>query len=884
MPGNGGVLHVTGTADVAVIGGVFLSNTAQEGGALWNNAGTMTVTDARIASNTATCNGSGTNLGGGGIFNLAGTLALTGNTRITLNEANGVVCSGGGVLANDNSTLTATSGVTISFNTANRAGGGIEVRPGASATLTDVSLTSNTANVTNNVAAAGGNGGGVHITGNGNLMATDSSFTANTAAKEGGGLWNDTGMMTLSNVRVNRNTVTGGTADNMDNTANGGGGIFNEAGTVTINGASEIIGNTLSGDVASGGGILTNEDTTLTITDGVMITDNSANRAGGGIESRAGSTTTLTDVTLANNVANTTAGGGGGNGGGMHITGNGALTVTTSLITGNTAATEGGGLWNNSGAMIVNSSTLLNNAGSGAGAANGGGAIFNNGGGGAGTVAVNNSRLLNNLADGASGSGGAILNLTGTTTVTDSVLAGNRANRAGGAIEVAAGSTVNVVSSTLGGTNYTSGNVAGGTPGNGGALHISGTGIVLIEDSAIGFNEAREGGGLWNSPVGSLTVNNSTLSNNVARGSTGGGIHLEAGDGSAVSSVNNFDFITVARNRATDGGGIAVEMAVTAALDSSIVVENSPNNVLGTTGGADNLLDVDGAIGDFEVLGGSTATHSLPTDSAAIDGVGPAGNIACGQAPINSADQRGETRGTAACDQGAFERVAADNSVVTATNNRAENTVTAGMNTVVLAFGLANNTGANITASGVSGKVNLNDGGTQPTVSNIRAFVDQNGNGRLDGSDTAIPATGTRNADGSFAVTFTGGLLLMDGTAPDLLVVADFDCAPSMMAMIVLSKPAIAGGGLLGLLAIFSLSGLRRRTQVLLSAALIIVGLTACGSSGGPGSVDFNNDVVNSDAAAETLGDMQFSLTSVDSADDFVVRGLPLNGSGISCP
>ncbi|CAN5317882.1 hypothetical protein BH20ACT3_BH20ACT3_03090 [soil metagenome] len=64
---------------------------------------------------------------------------------------------------------------------------------------------------------------------------------------------------------------------------------------------------------------------------------NNANRAGGAIESSAGSTTTLTGVELTGNETGPTP----GNGCGFHLTGAGTVTITDSTVVGNVAANEG---------------------------------------------------------------------------------------------------------------------------------------------------------------------------------------------------------------------------------------------------------------------------------------------------------------------------------------------------------------------------------------------------------------------------------------------------------------------------------------------------------------------------------------------------------------
>ena len=109
----------------------MISNTASaEGGGLWNSAvGTLTVNAAEIRANVAS--GDMAENGGGGLYNDGGTLTVT-DVTLADNVADGDSGSGGGALINAGSAFTMTGG-TISGNSSNRAGGGIEVN----ATMTD---------------------------------------------------------------------------------------------------------------------------------------------------------------------------------------------------------------------------------------------------------------------------------------------------------------------------------------------------------------------------------------------------------------------------------------------------------------------------------------------------------------------------------------------------------------------------------------------------------------------------------------------------------------------------------------------------------------------------------------------------------------------------
>ncbi|CAN5835562.1 hypothetical protein BH23ACT2_BH23ACT2_15480 [soil metagenome] len=93
-------------------------------------------------------------------------------------------------------------------------------------------------------------------------------------------------------------------------------------------------GTAVDGDMAIGGAVLNAGvfEATNTVFDA-----NNADRAGGAIESSAGSTTTLTGVELTGNETGPTP----GNGGGFHLTGAGTVTITDSTVVGNVAANEG---------------------------------------------------------------------------------------------------------------------------------------------------------------------------------------------------------------------------------------------------------------------------------------------------------------------------------------------------------------------------------------------------------------------------------------------------------------------------------------------------------------------------------------------------------------
>ena len=581
-PGNGGGLHVSGTANVTISGGSVFGNTAsRDGGGLWNSTGTLTIHNgALIQGNTA--NGVAATNGGGGIYNNGGTVIVDGSASpvmIVANVAAGLLGSGGGIF-NDGGTVTVDDSE-ISQNEAERAGGGIEDRNSiaVSITLTNVMLNGNMAFGTD--VTAPGNGGGLHITGSGSAMISGGTVNGNVADREGGGLWNDLGTLTITNGTViDSNMAHGIAADD------GGGGIFNNGGTLTIDGTAALVtisNNTADGTAGSGGGVFSIGGT-VTISS-ASLTFNSANRAGGGIEVVVG-TVSLTGVNLINNNAGSTAPAP-GNGGGLHATGAAAVTISGGTVFGNVAAREGGGLWNSIGTLTVSNGTLIQgNTASGDAADDGGGGVFNNGG----AVIIDGSAapvvITANVADGILGSGGGVFNNAGTVTVSTSEITFNEAERAGGGIEdrnsVGVGISLTDVTlddNTAFGTDVTA-------PGNGGGLHVTGSGSVMIRGGTVSRNTADlEGGGLWNG-TGTLTIINGTvidsnMAHGVAADDGGGGIF---NNGGTLTIDGTTSLITISNNiadgTAGSGGGVfSIGGAVT--ISSASLTFNAANRAGG---------------------------------------------------------------------------------------------------------------------------------------------------------------------------------------------------------------------------------------------------------------------------------------------------------------
>lgn len=290
----------------------------------------------------------------------------------------------------------------------------------------------------------------------------------------------------------------------------------------------------------------------------------------------------------------------------------------------------GGGIFNQGSLTIVNCSFIENRADRGAG-------IFNNGNG---TVNVDHSIFLQNSA--TIDDGGGIANWNGVVTITNSVFSDNVANYAGGAI-FSAGPLTSITSSSF--TNNSA--IYGGGIANwylstvevgnstlvsnsslayGGGLYIN-SGIGTVNNSTFFNNETQlGGGGVYN--FGLLTINNSTLSENVVNGSvSGGGIFNDR-----TLNLNN---TIVASSTGSD------------CINNLGTLENNTNNLI-EDGSCMALIAGDPKLDVLGDNGGNTQTMALLPGSAAID----AGDLtSC--LPI---DQRGISRPQGVqCDIGAYE-------------------------------------------------------------------------------------------------------------------------------------------------------------------------------------------------------------------------------------
>lgn len=174
----------------------------------------------------------------------------------------------------------------------------------------------------------------------------------------------------------------------------------------------------------------------------------------------------------------TISGGQGFDGGGVHNSGD--LTLTAVTVDGNTASDEGGGVWN-SGNLVVRNSTISNNTNLGAFQGEGAGGIDSEGG----TVTIVNSTISGNVAaPGAHSAGGIGIYCTFSPTdvafISNSTITNNTADAvSGGGIDSTDAGSSTTLYNTI---------VAGNSGGSG--ADLAGSGFTSQGHNLIGIGNA----------------------------------------------------------------------------------------------------------------------------------------------------------------------------------------------------------------------------------------------------------------------------------------------------------------------------------------------------------------------------------------------------------
>ena len=239
----------------------------------------------------------------------------------------------------------------------------------------------------------------------------------------------------------------------------------------------------------------------------------------------------------------------------------------------------------------------------------------------------------------------------GPTTITDSVITGNRAVGYGGGV-LADNDVITITRSTI--SNNTSGDQGGGV--------YSHDDLMTVVDSTISGNTSTdEGGGLFS--VDELRITNSTITGNTA-GDAGGGI---LGEGAELFTG---EYVTITGNSAPSGANIDLEGGELG-LFASVVADpqgggdscagittsstagynyESGGDTCGFDAATDTADGPDPQLGALGANGGPTPTMLPATTSPLVDAI-PTSDPGC-----TGADQRGVTRPQlGGCDIGAVE-------------------------------------------------------------------------------------------------------------------------------------------------------------------------------------------------------------------------------------
>ncbi|QDV53622.1 choice-of-anchor Q domain-containing protein [Gimesia fumaroli] len=294
--------------DVRVV--QFVSETLNNGGAISNNDGTLTVLNSTFTDNFA--------FSGGGIYSSGGSLTVTGSE---FNHNSATSRSGGGLFQSDGN-LTVHQSQFLENSGKNGAGIAFEVN----ATQNEPQPVW-TMNVTNStfIGNTGGTGGGIHFDSPSKTLdqlafVTDCTFTQNVTVYDGAGIFFNSGQAVIERCDFTENI--------SDRT---GGGIGNEWATLMVK-ESSFTGNSAR---LYGGGI--------------------AN--GGFFEQEGGGDVTIINCTIAENVC-ASAGGG-------FFTYSGTVNIINSTLSGNYATQTGGAIytrWERPSVVNIYNSTLTGNS------------------------------------------------------------------------------------------------------------------------------------------------------------------------------------------------------------------------------------------------------------------------------------------------------------------------------------------------------------------------------------------------------------------------------------------------------------------------------------------------------------------------------------------
>lgn len=305
-------------------------------------------------------------------------------------------------------------------------------------------------------------GGAIQST-NGSLVITDSLFKENVAENSFGGAISSIG----GELTLRRSTFSDNSADS------GGGALYNELGIVFMSNS------TLSKNSASFGSAIWNKSGTLEIVDSVFLGNSSKPWGGGAINTDYGL------VTISKSIfkGNSSFGDGGAISGASSD-----VSIDDSIFRQNSALGDGGAIFDGGGLRVTNGKFVGNSAGGS------GGAIFSGGAGPSTDEGVEASTVVNSyLGQNSAGSDGGAIYRSGRfivgpaswlpqLNIVDSTLSNNAAKGNGGAISVDDRSAVVLLHAT----------VVNNAAQNGGGTYKAGGGALYVGNSILAANSGGD--------------------------------------------------------------------------------------------------------------------------------------------------------------------------------------------------------------------------------------------------------------------------------------------------------------------------------------------------------------------------------------------------------
>jgi uncharacterized repeat protein (TIGR02543 family) len=485
-------------------------------------------------------------------------------------------------------------------------GGGVSV-----GNYTDVNISGG--EISHNTAY--GNGGGIYVSGaNSSFTMSGGTISHNIATQPAGTLAGGamlTGLKTID--------ITGGTFDSNSVIAMSGGNYVAQGGGLFIN--NQPAGSTYS---VSG----------ITLTNNRAISSGTGGSLGGGMFINSNLITSLNNITATGNEAyspdSTTA----GNGGGIHVTSTALIEMKNTHITDNYAKNHAGGIFfgDYASGFVISGSQITNNT-----TENGtGGGIYQSTSGSSGNLkklTLTNTNVTDNRA-GISGGGLFLPSFVDVTldgyTHIDRNKSGQAGNSSGGGLY--AGSSTQVL---IQGNTTVNGNRSGRLDpeaadildpnatvlytGNGGGISMgNGTAtdkaVLTITGSAtVNDNEAvnAAGGVAIGGVAGEVHLTgNGKVNNNTARASYGG-VSLANGNGTAGTepSFTMTDSFEISGNRAgNNGGGIYLGNYAVANINGDAkITYNKAGLLLSANGGGISM----GNYGSLTIGGDAMIDHNF---------------------------------------------------------------------------------------------------------------------------------------------------------------------------------------------------------------------------------------------------------------------------------